>query len=457
MHALLKTTKQIPIQNSQQREDMEPYLIANPVLSQQLKRSLLYSHRNNFDHQLGGLKSAVKFLDRDSVEYAIFQASMGNETEAKMARKTLDHSLGLIDPVWGGVYQYSTQGWDSPHHSKTMSNQAGYLRIYALAYALWKDENYLNAANKIRDYLDRFLLSKHGSFYSGQSDTCKDCRPEEYFSLNHVARLDKGIPPVCKNIFTRENGWAIEALASLYEFSGDTTALTMALNAVHWIIKYRSYPDGGFLHDKDDDNGPYLSDSLAMARAMLQLFKVTQQDKWLIRAINAADFMSIYFKRRGGGFKSHVERLGFQSTEPQIDENIALMRFCNLLAHYSGLKRHREMAKHCLRYLCIDEIATAREDEVGILLANHEYLEHPVQITVFGSKQNEKAKDLFHTGLRHYGWFKVIHQYQSLRLRPLGSINAPSERPAAFVHDGSYESEAIRNPDKLKHILEQLS
>lgn len=457
MHALLKTTKQIPIQYGQKRNDMDRYLIDNPILSHQLKRRILYSHRSRFDWKLGGLKSAVKFLDRDSVEYAMLQANHGDKTEAEMARKTLDHSLHLIDPVWGGVYQYSTQGWDSPHHSKTMSNQAGYLRIYSLAYSLWRDEKYLKAAKTIKDYLRDFLLSENGAFYSAQSDDCKDCSAEEYFSLSHKARISKGVPSICKNIFTRENGWAIEALASLNEFSGDRTALNMALHAARWVIKHHSFPDGGFRHGKNDDNGPYLADSLAMARAMLQLFKVTQQDKWLIRAINTADFINIYFKRRGGGFKSHVERLGFQSVEPQIDENIALMRFSNLLAHYSGLKRHREMAKHCLRYLSIDEIATAREDEVGILLANHEYLEHPIQITIFGNKQNDRAKELFHTGLRHPGWFKVIHHHQSLRVKPLGSVTVQTERPAAFVYDGAYESKAIRDPDKLKNILKQLS
>ena len=57
-----------------------------------------------------------------------------------MARETLDAQRQLIDPVWGGVYQYSTDGdWKHPHFEKIMQMQAENLRIYAQAYALWKD------------------------------------------------------------------------------------------------------------------------------------------------------------------------------------------------------------------------------------------------------------------------------------------------------------------------------
>ena len=41
----------------------------------------------------------------------------------------------LIDPVWGGVYQYSTDGdWDHAHFEKIMSYQADDMRVYAQAY-----------------------------------------------------------------------------------------------------------------------------------------------------------------------------------------------------------------------------------------------------------------------------------------------------------------------------------
>ena len=76
--------------------------------------------------------------------------------------------------------------------------------------------------------------------------------PIEYFSLNDQQRKKHGIPEVDKNIYSRENGWAIEALACLHEHCADEKALTMALNAAHYIILHHAWPDGGFKHTKND-------------------------------------------------------------------------------------------------------------------------------------------------------------------------------------------------------------
>ena len=52
--------------------------------------------------------------------------------------RTQDANLHLIDPVWGGVYQYSDEvNWLSPHFEKLMSFQADDLRLYSEAYARW--------------------------------------------------------------------------------------------------------------------------------------------------------------------------------------------------------------------------------------------------------------------------------------------------------------------------------
>jgi uncharacterized protein YyaL (SSP411 family) len=85
---------------------------------------------------------------------------------------TLDNNLLLIDPVWGGVYQYSdTLDWRSPHFEKLMSYQADDLRLYAEAYARWRDPRYLTAANSLYSYIDKFLTAPDGGFYVSQDAT----------------------------------------------------------------------------------------------------------------------------------------------------------------------------------------------------------------------------------------------------------------------------------------------
>ena len=449
MHALLKPM-------NQKNSDLITHPVLtneNPILSEQVKNHLLTSHRQQFDTELGGPKSLIKFLDRDSVEYSLLQASLGNNEEAQMAIKTLNRSLSLIDPVWGGSYQYSTADWQHPHHSKTMANQAGNIRIYALAYALFNTESYLQAARSIRDYLAEYLLSENNCFYAGQMNRVDNLGPIEYFSLNDQERKKHGVPSIDKNIYSRENGWAIEALACLHEHSTDEKALTMALNAAHYIILHLAWPDGGFKKSKSDAGAPRLADTLAMGRAMLQLFRVTQQEKWLIHAINAADFISLHFKHRCGGYISHIQSSAQDTPRHQIDENISLMRFCNLLTHYSGLRRHRLMAKHCLRYLSIDSVAKARADEAGILLANSEYLEFPLYISVFGEFNQAETREMLRSGLNHFGWYKCIRLYHSFKSIQFDSFRNSRNKPAAYVHNSEFESAPIRSCQQLDQTL----
>ncbi len=73
----------------------------------------------------------------------------------RMARETLGAQRSLFDPVWGGVYQYSTDGdWKHPHYEKLLQFQAEDLRIYAVAYARWGDPEYLKDARTDRSLLE---------------------------------------------------------------------------------------------------------------------------------------------------------------------------------------------------------------------------------------------------------------------------------------------------------------
>ena len=101
------------------------------------------------------------------MDLAITRAEAGDAISIKRARQTLDAAIALIDPVWGGVYQYSEGGsWTKAHFEKIMSFQAQYLRQYSQAYALWQDPKYLAAARDI----ERYLASHRpeGAFYVSQ-------------------------------------------------------------------------------------------------------------------------------------------------------------------------------------------------------------------------------------------------------------------------------------------------
>jgi len=398
------------------------------------RAELLKRHRDTHDAQLGGLIIAQKYLDRDSVEHELTLAASGDKDAATMATRTLDAARALFDPAWGGVYQYSTfSDWKHPHFEKLATVQAQYLRIYALAWATLGRDSDRTAVDEIRRYLDTFLKDAGGAFRVSQD---ADLKPGEhadgYFALDDAQRRKQGVPRVDPHLYTLPNGQLIEALATWAEYGGDSAALSDALGAAQWVLANRALPGSGFRHDERDAAGPYLSDSLAMGRAFLALYRTTADRAWLTRAAGAADFIAANFSDRGGGFASARSSAPIGAL-PQLDENISLARFANLLAHYTGNAGHKALAETAMRYLAEPRIALSEITEPGILLADDELHADPLHLTVMGAKSDPAAKLLFST-LQHLPpWYKRIEWWDKTDL-PNADVSYPSpKRAAAFV------------------------
>src|SRR5579871_6324265 len=142
----------------------------SPFLSADLRDRLMKNYFAGFDTKRGSWGTDQKYLDWDATELAMSLARKGDVQAEKMARQTLDAQFALIDPAWGGVYQYSTDGdWKHPHFEKIMQMQAENLRIYSLAYEQFKNPAYLKAALDIHRYVKTFLMSSEGAFYTSQN------------------------------------------------------------------------------------------------------------------------------------------------------------------------------------------------------------------------------------------------------------------------------------------------
>src|SRR5580658_3170260 len=120
---------------------------------------------SGYDRTVGGWSVEHRFLDADNVEYCLRAASRGDKEADAIARDMLRLQRQLIDPAWGGVYQYSAAGdWVHPHFEKIMAMQADNLRIYSLAASLWPDWGYQVPARDIARFLHGFLESPDGAF-----------------------------------------------------------------------------------------------------------------------------------------------------------------------------------------------------------------------------------------------------------------------------------------------------
>jgi uncharacterized protein len=364
---------------------------------------------DSYDHTNRGWGTSQKFLDWDTIEFCMAQTERGDQTFDGMARETLAAQLNLLDPAWGGVYQYSTDGdWQHPHFEKIMQVQAEDLRIYALAYALWHDDTYLHAADRIRRYLKNFLTSPEGAFYTSQdADLIDGKHGGEYFELGDSDRRKLGTPRIDTHVYARENGWAINALAVLYAVSGERECLDDAIRAADWICAHRDLSKGGFRHDAADPAGPYLGDTVSMGRAFLALYASTGNRDWLQKAENAVEFISENFASDLGYLTSG--HLGALKSQPQLDENVAVVRVANLLWHYTGNEEFKKVAERAMRFVATPGAMDHRGYLVaGVLLADQEITSSPLHVTVVGQKDDSKAQELFAAVIRQPRTYKRI-------------------------------------------------
>jgi uncharacterized protein YyaL (SSP411 family) len=416
---------------------------------------------SNYDEKEGGWGTIHKYLDWDAIELSMNRARTGDKVAEHRARQTLDGALKLIDPVWGGIYQYSTDDdWEHPHFEKIMQFQAAAIRAYALAYATWNDPAYLKAAQDVRRFLVNFLTSPDGGYLTSQdADLVEGEHSASYFALDDAGRRKLGVPRIDRHIYSRENGWAVEAMATLYDSTSNTDALADATLAAEWIIAHRAIEGGGFRHDEHDATGPYLGDTLAMGRAFLALYESTADRAWLDRAQAAADFMTKHFTSAGGapGFvPAEVSPGSPLAPHQELDENVSAARFLNLLSRYTGKPDDKAGAESAMRYLATPQIAESRGPWVaGILLAGAELSSEPLHLTVVGSKSDSSAGDLFREARRCPVTYKRVEWWDPAT-GPLP--NADVEYPrlkfaAAFVCTSNTCSAPIRNAKALADKL----
>jgi uncharacterized protein len=438
---------------------------ANAILAAPLRAKLTTNYFAGYDSKFGSWGTDQKFLDWDSVEYAMVLARRDHNKQAEqMARQTLDQQLHLLDPAWGGVYQYSTDGdWNSPHFEKIMQMQAENLRIYSLAYAQFQDPKYLHAAQEIRRFLKTFLTSPQGAFYTSQdADVIEGHHSSDYFALDDAHRRAQGIPRVDKHIYARENGWAINGLVALYAATGDQSVLDDAHRATTYIIANRALPNGGFRHGVIDANGPYLGDNIAMARAFLALYGATADRQWLTRAEATMKFINTNFPDHdGAGFdssKAPTDRA--YSPHPQRDENIDVVRTANMLFHITAEETYKQIADRAIRYVAADPVVY-RLPAAGPLLADFELSSEPLHLTIVGAKSDPAARALFTQALQYPSSYKRLEWWDptqgSAGRLPNPDVQYPSLKvSAAFICTSRTCSPPIFKPADLATKIDRL-
>lgn len=454
--ALLDGLVKKPVPEEEYEEE-----IYNPTTSASLtpesRKTAEKAFADFYDKKWGGWGNRHKYLDLNNIEYALRRARKKDKVEEEHARATLTLNQKLFDPVWGGVYQYSAEGWDEPHFEKIMSVQAENIIAYSLAYRLWKEPAHAKAMESIYQYLTTFLRDKNGGFYTSQdADVVQGQHSDAYFKLGDSARRQQGIPRIDTHQYARENGWVIEALGAAYMATADEKYLKAATDSMAWVNGHRRLgKTGGFRHDEKDVAGPYLGDSLAMGRAHLMLYTVTGDRAYLKEAVASLKFIEKTFPGKHGTFYTAKQTSKLIPPMTERAENISLARFANLLHHLTGEKSFREVAEGVMKAYSSADYLT--ESPVSaLLLLDQDLSQDPTHITVVGAKSDAASRTLFlgamnfpDTYLRLEWWDKKEGPL------PRNDVTYPSlPKAAAFVCTSGRCSLPIAVVDKIRTTVD---
>jgi uncharacterized protein YyaL (SSP411 family) len=428
------------------------------------RAALEEAFRKAYDRKNGGWGDLHKFVDAPAMEYALTLAKGGDGEAERMARFTLAQSFNLIDPAWGGVYQYSDrEDWKSPHYEKIMGIQASHLALYALAYAQWGAPDHRRAAAAVYRYLADFLTGPEGAFYTSQdADSVPGDHGHEFFALDAAGRKARPMPRIDTSLYARENGWAIAAMAAYHDATGATDALDRAIRAARWVVANRALPGGGFAHGAADRGGPFLGDSLAMGQAFLALYRSTGDAPWLRRAAAAAGFIvdRLTDPATGGFFASAPETHSTILGKPvkSREENVATVRFLNLLYHYTGEARWRDAAGRGFGYLASPAVTEAADFLPGVLLAERELGRDPVHVTVVGPRGDAQAAGLFAAALAYPAAYKRAEWWDPAAGRlPNHDVDYPDlGEPAAFACSNRICSLPVFDPRELAVAIDRV-
>ena len=409
------------------------------------RAALTRSYDEVYDEQDGGWGDVHKFIDAAALELAYSKIDAGDMAALHRARQTLDANLRLIDPVWGGVYQYSdVVDWRSPHYEKLMAFQADDLRLYSEAYARWKDPHYLAAARSLYTYMTKFLAAADGGFYVSQdADVSVQISGHDFYPKDDARRRALGMPRIDTHEYARETGWAIRAMCKYYDVTGDETARSRAVRAARWSLANRLAPNGAFRHDAADRGGPFLDDSLAMSHAFVALYRTTGDREWLGYARGVLASVNRQLRDPKGGYiaapLAKNERGVFRDPIRLPEQNAALARLANLMHHYTGDRHYQQMATHAMHYLVGFSKAAPQQMRAEILLADREVFAAPIHITIVGGKSDPAARALHAAALRYPSDYLQIDWWD----RDEGQLPNPEiqypqlDRAAAFACSAS--------------------
>lgn len=370
-------------------------------------------------HGYGGPKQVPWFAP---LEDGVLRARIDHDRgPLQRALLSMDRYVSLIDPVAGGMFQYSVgQEWDRPHYEKIHATQADALRGFADAYRFTAEARWLVHAQNIARYVLGTLHSPDHVFYANQDadvghiGTRTFISGHDYYSRNAQERALVSDPAVDRSVYANNNGMTIASLCALYEATDERAYVEAAEVAMAQIEITHS--DGELYRHAAHDHGErYFNDQVEMADALLSLSQATGDSRYQVRLERlVAATEHRLMDHAAGGFFAHTpdpNAVGvFAIPIKSLADNSHWARLQLHMHRIGGDVHHRDVALRTL------SAVTPSADSVGVGRGIFEHLRAlnvataPYAVlTVVAPQHDAQGLALYRGALRYRHPTRLVH------------------------------------------------
>ncbi len=140
-----------------------------------IKEKFIKQCKNNFEPTYGGFTLSTKFPQVSTLNTMLTIYELDREDEIRsMIVHTLDNMIagGFYDLVDGGFCRYSVDAeWLVPHFEKMMYDNGLLCELYLRAFRVLKNSRYLEIAQDISDYIQKFMMQDFFLYSASDADT----------------------------------------------------------------------------------------------------------------------------------------------------------------------------------------------------------------------------------------------------------------------------------------------
>lgn len=326
------------------------------VLKEDLVKNFMLQVKNSYDTLYGGFSVAPKFPHVSTLTALLYIDQIYDDEAARaMVIDTLISMKkgGMYDLVDGGFCRYSVdEKWLVPHFEKMLYDNAMLCDLYAKAYLSYKNESFLNIAKECADFWHNYMsennllysasdadsdssegtyyiysysevyealdrngyknideiltylgISKNGNFEGKNIIRVEDENFKEFEDLRAILkeiRSSRKYPFIDMKVQTSWSSMMIKALFTLGDI--DTLYRQRAIKYIDKLLQ-TMFIDGKLYHTtligKDPKVEAFLEDYAFLSSALLEAFKRTQDEIYLIRANHFANIALEKFYDKG--------------------------------------------------------------------------------------------------------------------------------------------------------------